>query len=152
MKKVILGFILGGIICSGIVYAASYLATDIQYTPSDETWGVSNVNDALDSLYELSNKSTSSIHKISISGAQPNKTGNYIMTLDVTNYNTLYLIPAITNVANVSTLRYWLDSNEVSFNNYKLDVSNSSEFIVELYSGNNYGPPNAYGDVIAVLI
>ena len=53
MKKIMLGFILGGIVfgCVGI-YAANYLASDISYTPSDESWEVTNVSEALDELYE----------------------------------------------------------------------------------------------------
>ena len=49
MKKLIIGFILGIILCSGIVYASSlYKAIDISY--NKENWEVSNVNDALDEL------------------------------------------------------------------------------------------------------
>ena len=51
MRKLIIGFILGIILCSGVVYAASYYAKDVQYEPTDTSWEVSNVKDALDSLY-----------------------------------------------------------------------------------------------------
>jgi len=54
MKKLITGFILGIIACSGIVYAANYLASDISYEPTDASWEVNNVNDALNDLYENS--------------------------------------------------------------------------------------------------
>ena len=51
MKKVLFGVILGIVLCSGIVYAATlYKATDISYTK--DGWEVSSVNEALDSLYE----------------------------------------------------------------------------------------------------
>ena len=52
MKKLITGFILGIILCSGIVYATSYLASDVLYTPNDKTWEVSNVEEVLNSLYD----------------------------------------------------------------------------------------------------
>ena len=52
MKKMLLGFILGLLICGGIVYATSYFAKDISYQPSDTSWEVDNVNEALDNLYE----------------------------------------------------------------------------------------------------
>lgn len=52
-KNNVLGFILGILLCSGIVYAASYLASDVVYDPTDETWKVSNVKEALDSLYSI---------------------------------------------------------------------------------------------------
>lgn len=56
MKKIIIGIILGMILCSGIVYGVNlYKASDILYTTGD---GVeTNVNDALNSLYDLSKSS-----------------------------------------------------------------------------------------------
>ena len=62
MKKIIknniLGFILGIIFCGGIVYAASlYNANDVAYEPTDENWEVTNVSEALDSLYVSYNQS-----------------------------------------------------------------------------------------------
>lgn len=55
MKKLIIGFILGGIIFGGIgIYASTlYKASDVSYAPTDASWEVSNVNDALNDLYEL---------------------------------------------------------------------------------------------------
>ena len=60
MKKIIITFIISGIIFGSIgIYAASlYYAKDVAYEPTDENWEVSNVNDALNSLY-ASGKSTS---------------------------------------------------------------------------------------------
>ena len=58
MKKIIIGIILGGILFGSGVYAASYLASDISYTPSDTSWEVSNVNDALDDLYKIINENS----------------------------------------------------------------------------------------------
>ena len=53
MKKLIIGFILGGILfgCIGI-YAASYYAKDVSYEPTDASWEVTNVNEAINSLYD----------------------------------------------------------------------------------------------------
>ena len=61
-KNTIFSFTLGIILCSGIVYAASYYAKDVKYEPMDTSWNVSNVNEALNSLYNLSE--SSSISKI----------------------------------------------------------------------------------------
>ena len=55
ITKNLFGFILGIIICSGIVYAANYYATDISYKPTDASWEVNNVNDALNDLYDTLN-------------------------------------------------------------------------------------------------
>ena len=48
-------FIISGIIFGSMgIYAASlYYAKDVKYEPTDETWEVSNVSDALNDLYEL---------------------------------------------------------------------------------------------------
>lgn len=68
MKKVIknnlFGFLLGMLLCSGIVYATNiYKAVDISYKPIDSSWEVNNVSDALNSLYKKTNESNkSSVH------------------------------------------------------------------------------------------
>lgn len=48
-------FILGVLMTSVSVYAVSYLATDVTYSPKDTNWRVDNVHDALDELYETYN-------------------------------------------------------------------------------------------------
>ena len=55
ITKNLFGFILGIIICSGIVYAANYYATDISYKPTDASWEVNNVSEALNNLYDTLN-------------------------------------------------------------------------------------------------
>ena len=50
-NNTLFGIIIGGIIFGGIVYAASYYAKDVTYTPGDKTWNVSNVNEAINDLY-----------------------------------------------------------------------------------------------------
>ena len=55
MKKMLIGFILGGLLFGSMVYAASYNANDISYTPTDASWEVSNVNEALNDLNDLYN-------------------------------------------------------------------------------------------------
>ena len=55
-KKIILSFILGGIVfgtISGVV-AYNYNAKDVSYEPSDSTWNVNSVEGALGSLYTKS--------------------------------------------------------------------------------------------------
>ena len=53
MKKTIFGIFIGLIISSGIVYAATLIdSKDVTYTPSDSSFDVSNVESALDKLYE----------------------------------------------------------------------------------------------------
>ena len=53
-KKTIFSFVLGIILCSGIVYGANvYHSSSIEYSPTDSSWEVKNVNDALNSLYSM---------------------------------------------------------------------------------------------------
>ena len=54
MKKFILGTIVGIILCGGIVYGASiYESNSIEYSPTDASWEVNNVDDAINSLYSM---------------------------------------------------------------------------------------------------
>ena len=47
----VVGILTGLLIFGGIVYAATlYKATDISYEPTDESWGVNNVSEAMDDL------------------------------------------------------------------------------------------------------
>jgi len=69
MKKILLGIIIGGLIFGGIVYAASYYAKDVTYEPSDASWEVNNVNDAINDLYETMNNLNSSSDSTIIAAA-----------------------------------------------------------------------------------
>ena len=52
MKKIIFGIFIGLLISGGIVYAATLIdSKDVTYTPSDNSFDVSNVESALDKLY-----------------------------------------------------------------------------------------------------
>ena len=52
MKKYVFGFIFGILMSSGIVYAATLIdSKDVTYTPSDSSFNVNDVSDALNNLY-----------------------------------------------------------------------------------------------------
>ena len=78
--KVFVIVVITAILFTGIgVYAANtYLAHDISYTPSNENFEVSNVEDALNELYDNSNKPL--ILKLRTESYSSNRQG-------VTNYN-----------------------------------------------------------------
>ena len=58
VRNNLFGFLIGIILCSGIVYGVNlYKSEDISYTPSDTSWDVSNVNEALNDLYLKTNDS-----------------------------------------------------------------------------------------------
>ena len=48
-------FILGGLIfgCIGIYGSNVYESDTIEYIPTDNSWGVNNVNEAINSLYSI---------------------------------------------------------------------------------------------------
>lgn len=86
MKKIINSlfmFILGGIIFGSIVYATTYYANDVTYTPTDANWEVNNVNDALNDLYKKNNIYTESNHTISFS--KPTDSRTYTVTVTQTD-------------------------------------------------------------------
>ena len=79
MKKYIIGFILGLIVASGVgVVAYNYNASSIEYTPSDNTWNVNNVSDAIDWL-----KNNGSIEIISYDNQ---KTGTVTISPPIGSY------------------------------------------------------------------
>ena len=69
-KDRIFSFLLGVILCGGIVYAANYMASDVTYKPKNKEWKVSNVNDAIDSLYNS--------RKCNMNGTVPEISGKLI--------------------------------------------------------------------------
>ena len=61
-NKIILMVILCIVSCGiGVTAASIYYATDISYTPTDSSWEVSNVSEALNDLYILENDDTAEI-------------------------------------------------------------------------------------------
>ena len=51
-KKILFSFVLGILVCGGIVYGVNtYESETIQYSPTDSSWTVNNVSDALNDLY-----------------------------------------------------------------------------------------------------
>ena len=53
-KNLLLGFLLGSLICSFInVIAFSVIAENVGYTSKDDNWTVNNVQDAIDDLYDI---------------------------------------------------------------------------------------------------
>lgn len=58
IKNNIFGFIIGVLITSsvGIGAATLYFSNEVSYTPTDTTWNVDNVKEALDELYSIENE------------------------------------------------------------------------------------------------
>ena len=72
MKKFIFGMIVGGIIFGTSVYAATsylYQAKEVSYTPSDFSWNVGNVKEAIDSLKSTSGAALTDLKNTNIAKA-----------------------------------------------------------------------------------
>ena len=106
MKKVGLGIIIGIIIGSGAVYAATslYNSTEVDYTPTDTSWNVSNVGAALDDLKASSGNALANLKNTAIAkavGADGNTLTSVINKLgDITNNG------KVTQSLNTSTKSY----------------------------------------------
>ena len=124
MKKIfkksnIFAFIIGALIFGsiGVVSAYTIFANDIGYTPSDTTWDVDNVKDAIDDLY---------IKMIN----------NPINIIDSNNRTTY-------NIPNGVTKAYVLYSHSTSFENLNLEITGniilSTNQIYKNTNVDNYG-------------
>ena len=104
-KNPIFTFVLGAIIFGGIgtVVAATILAKDVTYPPKDTSWKVSNVEDAIDSLYTKANTTISGLN-------------SQITTLKTSNTNLSNQVTSLTGeVANLQSQLNSLTTASTSF-------------------------------------
>lgn len=117
MKKIIFGIIIGIMLGSGIVYAATlYKANDISYTPSDESWEVSNVNDALNSLYSMKTEENTlkgTVHTAVFTGYTNSKTQSY--TIEENGIYILSICSTISIVSSSGSVSITVNDNVVSY-------------------------------------
>lgn len=120
MKKIIVGIIIGMLLCSGIVYASGlYSAKDIAY--NNENSEVTNVNDALDEIkIELENsskiKNDLSLESHMHSG-HPNQ-------INVSGYKTLTVLNTSTTLSITLTADDGTVLSTTSSSGEVIDVSN----------------------------
>lgn len=115
MKKIILGIVIGIVLCSGVVCAFNYSASDISY--SNEELDVENVNDALDNLFKNLSKKVSSATTI-YNYAGPSSSGiastyitkSYVFTEENFNNDYEYLVISISS-GGATNLMYHQVSN-----------------------------------------
>jgi len=139
--------ILTAIVCfsiSGIgVVAVNILANDIGFTPNDEEWQVNNVNDAMNDLYELTDKPASKTISFGIRGDAHGD--SYFSTL-TNGYNTAvikytYVFDAGDggSVASQPTI---LGTSVTKSGTKTIDISNKTS--IELSSGWTSGSWQSY--------
>ena len=119
MKKIIIGIILGGILFGSGVYAASYYAKDVTYTPTDESWEVSNVEDALNDLYN------SSKGKSTLIGTYTEDTTINVSIYEMSDATKFVLVPiSSADVKSTGTTPYaWFYTGTLTLENGTLTVS-----------------------------
>ncbi|MBP3766137.1 MAG: hypothetical protein J6G98_03045 [Bacilli bacterium] len=71
MKKFILGILVGLLVGTGLVYAATifYDAEEVSYTPSDTSWKVSTVDQALNDIKAKSGSALTNLKNTNITKA-----------------------------------------------------------------------------------
>ncbi|MBP3766603.1 MAG: hypothetical protein J6G98_05425, partial [Bacilli bacterium] len=90
MRKYLIGLFTGVLIISSVVYASSlFNSTEVDYTPTDTSWNVSNVGAALDDLKASSGNALANLKNTAIAkavGADGNTLTSVINKLgDITN-------------------------------------------------------------------
>ena len=96
--KIVFSFILGGIVTGSVVYAVS--SQSIGFTPTDNTWEVETVEDALNDLYTRSQ----ALSKPELIWTNPAPTAAFAaqtIELDLSEYDYLIIIPKLTNSSNI---------------------------------------------------
>lgn len=129
-------FILGGLIFGsiGIYGANNYQSNAIEYNPTDTSWEVSNVNEALNSLYK--NQKTSKIEKYAMNIVKYGYRDCRIDISKIDGYENLTIdniIVSINNVGLAPTLMDGWASGEFHIGNY--DASNG---IITMTSNDYY--------------
>ncbi len=117
MKKYIIGVIIGIVLSSSVVFAATLIdSKDVTYTPSDNEFNVSNVESALDELYE--------------------KYANYINPENNDLFNSDYTIVGVNSTGNIIAAKQGVciqrngKINCFKINNY----NNEKEHIQQVFS------------------
>ena len=149
-KKTIFSFVLGIILCSGIVYAASYLASDVAYEPEDTSWEVSNVNEALNDLYYMKTeldilKSLGDATAADItSGKTALVNGKLITGTNINNNGNTFKYEVVTTTTSTTTRKINL-KNEYKSMEYCFVIVNISSDRKDTFSGNSisFSGPNS---------
>lgn len=119
MKKTFIGIIIGGIIFGsiGVGAATLYYSNQVSYTPTDTSWQVSNVDEALNSLYSATADSSSLQELVNIMGEK-------IIFNNVENKN-------------IESLSCKYNGKDIENTNQLLNEELKKEYIMDCNIGNN---------------
>ena len=122
MKKTLLGIIIGILVgTASSVLASTLLASNIAYTPKDSTWGVNNVEAAIDSL-KLSKTSDNYSTDEKVVGTWIDGKPLYQKTLYFTSSQMLAGENKYShNIANVKNIRFKYDASYLHESTYGAD-------------------------------
>ena len=145
MKKTILGVVIGILVgTASNVIASNLLASNIAYTPKDSTWGVNNVEAAIDSL-KLSKTSDNYSTEEQVVGTWIDGKPLYQKVVNISssgsfsrgwNNNFAYLGADIDTVVNLQ-----LNSKRENFDMLYYSVSDSGYLSVYQETADVYGKP-----------
>ncbi|MBR1416335.1 MAG: hypothetical protein IJ572_00765 [Bacilli bacterium] len=114
MKRKIVSFILGALIFGSIstVFAFSFLSSDTEYIPSDNTWDVDNVSDAIDYLHILSDNPLYKVSSTNVLGTygQAHGTSNYNVSINTTKGK--YLVALIYSYSGAMTTCNYVNTRD----------------------------------------
>ena len=79
------------------------------------------------------------------------KYGNYIIDVDISEYESIFIFSRVKNYANECAVRYLYDNETLSSTEGIIDVSAYSNLKVEVYTANDYAPPKGIVHVILVF-
>ena len=118
-------FLIGAILFGGIgIYGTNaYKSNTIEYSPTDSSWGVNNVSDALNSLYDITTNATTIFTSIEF------QSGNYLL-IKVADFKRLSFVKNNSGTLNV----YYLNESKQqlkaeNWNNaqtYDIDLSGTT--------------------------
>ena len=112
MKRIILAFLLGFIVAGSIgVVAYNYSAKDIAYTPSDSSWNVTNVGDAIEDLKRNHGGEGVEVARLTTQGA------TYTMQNDG------YIVGTANRSNNGLMARLYLDNKVLALSQWDEDVN-----------------------------
>ena len=161
MKKIILSFILGAIIFGTCSFAfASYLyrAEDIEFKPTNSEWNVTNVNEAIDDLYNnktpITYSGTLSSGSLNYNGYPHSLAGNSILDIPsgYTKANVVFSGNSLsgTQVTTFSAYKNnnWINlySTSTTLNKQEVDISGYEKIRV-LLSGTALLSNNAWNHI-----
>jgi len=148
-------FILGGILFGSVVYGANiYQSNEVEYTPTDASWEVSNVSDAINSLYDMKTEleNIKSVGDATASDIADGKTAvvqGKLVTGTMVSGNSVIItksvsVSTVTSTASFSIASDYANYQDVTINDMCIQILSGLVYGngAGAVSVNNYGVPS----------